>query len=87
MAGKLFIGIHQRLYALPPPQKKMASPKECMRKPEFGKKNPVNSKLVTCGQMCVTLKHEWEKKLLKLYAQLHSGKKKGAEGGTKITKF
>ena len=60
---------------------------ECMRKPEFGKKNPVNSKLVTCDQMCVTLKHEWKKKLLKLYAQLHSGKKKGAEGETKITKF
>jgi hypothetical protein len=68
------------------PQSKYATI-ECMRKPEFGKKNPVKSKLVTCDQMCVTLKHEWKKKLLKLYAQLHSGKKKGAEGETKITKF
>jgi hypothetical protein len=40
-----------------------------MRKPEFGKKNPVISGLVTCDPMCITLKHEWKKKLSKLYAQ------------------
>ena len=51
------------------PRKLFSHLLECMRKTEFGLKNPVKSKIVTCDQLCVTLKHEWEKNLLKLYAQ------------------